>query len=69
MTRYEEFSILFAEEPTHDYWKNFLRDRGHCPFCGGNRLNGHPESCHLGLFCIALGLLLDAYDFGFRRRG
>jgi hypothetical protein len=27
-----------------------------------------PRADMWGLFCIALGLLLDEYDFGFRRR-
>jgi hypothetical protein len=27
-----------------------------------------PSAANWGLFCIALGLLLDDYDFGFRRR-
>jgi hypothetical protein len=38
-------------------------------FLGGIGAKVIPNPELWGLFCIALGLLLDEYDFGFRRRG
>ena len=37
-------------------------------FLGGIGSTVIPNTVIWGLFCIALGLLLDEYDFGFRRR-
>ena len=37
-------------------------------FLGGIRSPIIPNPEIWGMFCIALGLLLDEYDFGFRRR-
>ena len=37
-------------------------------FLGGIGARVIPNPDIWGLFCIALGLLLDEYDFGFRRR-
>jgi hypothetical protein len=37
-------------------------------FVGGIGVTVLPNPVIWGLFCIALGLLLDDYDFGFRRR-
>jgi hypothetical protein len=36
-------------------------------FLGGIGSTVIPNYVTWGLFCIALGLLLDEYDFGFRR--
>jgi hypothetical protein len=36
-------------------------------FLGGIGSAAVPNPVNWGLFCIALGLLLDEYDFGFRR--
>jgi predicted permease len=36
-------------------------------FLGGIGSTVIPNNLVWGLFCIALGLLLDEYDFGFRR--
>ena len=38
-------------------------------FLGGIGATFIPNPVIWGLFCIALGLLLTGYDFGFRRRG
>jgi hypothetical protein len=38
-------------------------------FLGGIGARVIPNPDIWGLFCIALGLLLTGYDFGFRRRG
>ena len=38
-------------------------------FLGGIGSTLVPNADIWGLFCIALGLLLGGYDFGFRRRG
>jgi hypothetical protein len=37
-------------------------------FLGGIGSPAIPQPVIWGLFCITLGLLLDEYDFGFRRR-
>jgi len=37
-------------------------------FLGGIGSTAIPNNLTWGVFCIALGLLLDDYDFGFRRR-
>jgi hypothetical protein len=37
-------------------------------FLAGIGVTAIPNPVIWGLFCIALGLLLDEYDFGFRRR-
>ena len=37
-------------------------------FLGGIGSSIVPNAVIWGLFCIALGLLLAGYDFGFRRR-
>ena len=37
-------------------------------FLGGIGSTVIPNPVIWGLFCIALGLMLDEYDFGFRRR-
>jgi hypothetical protein len=37
-------------------------------FLAGIGVTAIPNPVLWGLFCIALGLLLDEYDFGFRRR-
>jgi hypothetical protein len=37
-------------------------------FLGGIGATAIPNPPIWGLFCIALGLLLNEYDFGFRRR-
>jgi len=37
-------------------------------FLGGIGSSIVPNAVNWGLFCIALGLLLDEYDFGFRHR-
>ena len=37
-------------------------------FVGGIGVTVLPNPGIWGLFCVALGLLLDDYDFGFRRR-
>jgi hypothetical protein len=37
-------------------------------FLGGIGSPAIPNALTWGLFCIALGLLLDEYDFGFRHR-
>ena len=38
-------------------------------FLGGIGATFIPKPDIWGLFCIAMGLLLAGYDFGFRRRG
>jgi len=38
-------------------------------FLGGIGATAIPNPVIWGLFCIALGLLLGGYSFGFRRRG
>jgi hypothetical protein len=38
-------------------------------FLGGIGTTFIPNPVIWGLFCIALGLLLTGYDFGFRRHG
>ena len=37
-------------------------------FLGGIGSTAIPNPVNWGLFCVALGLLLNEYDFGFRRR-
>ena len=38
-------------------------------FLGGIGATFVPNPVIWGLFCVAMGLLLDKYDLGFRRRG
>ena len=37
-------------------------------FLGGIGSSIIPNAVTWGLFCVAMGLLLDDFDFGFRRR-
>ena len=37
-------------------------------FLGGIRSTVIPNPEIWGLFCVAIGLLMEGYDFGFRRR-
>jgi hypothetical protein len=61
-------SLLLAKERSHDPGNDFYVVAAFLFFLAGIGFTAIPNPMIWGLFSISFGLLLDEYDFGFRRR-
>ena len=69
MTCYEELPFFLQRSLHMTIGRIFYAIAAIVLFLGGIGARAIPNPELWGLFCIALGLLLEGYDFGFRRRG